>query len=522
MAQESALIVQDRPRLNPSTKGLAFKVFKGSFWTLVGQIVPLLVSFLATPFVIRLLGADGYGVLLLVVLIPGYCNFADLGMGIASTKFGSEAYAVGDTIKEAKLIRTAALISLVTSAPIGIAIFVFSDSIAGAFNIPIHLHANAVLALRLSSATFVINFLNSIFNTPQLTRLRMDLNSIVTAGFRIVGIVVTPVLLHFGAGIVGAVTVLMLVSILTLGGHLYVSWRLLPPLFGMQIDKGSIRPLIKFGGALALSGIAAVFLVNAEKLVLTKVTNVQTLAYYSVAFTFANMASMFGLAMGQSLLPAFTQLLGPEKRLELNSLFSRTVRINVFGLLPVLTVLCVVGRPFFNSWAGKDFGQESTWPFYVLLIGLFFNLNAYNSAGLLFAAGRTDIVAKLYWIQLFPYIALTAILTAWLGAVGAAIAWSSRVTLEVFVYMWLARKYVGVRPNLTEQIPSFLIGLSILLPSICIAIYWQEFSYWSIIVLTICIAFYLIVIWKKQLQNDEKAWLASKAHQITDHFRSSN
>jgi O-antigen/teichoic acid export membrane protein len=61
----------------PSTRGLTAKVFKGSLWTLVGQVLPMLASLVSTPFVIRFLGSEAYGVLILVGLIPYYFAFAD-------------------------------------------------------------------------------------------------------------------------------------------------------------------------------------------------------------------------------------------------------------------------------------------------------------------------------------------------------------------------------------------------------------------------------------------------------------
>ena len=162
----------DAPMLvPPSTAGMTTKVVKGSLWTLLGQVAPLAVSLVATPFTIRLLGAEGYGVLILVGLIPTYLGFADLGMGIASTKFGSEAYAAGDADKEARTVRTAAVLSLALSIPFAILIFVLSGWLATLFNVPEHLHAEASLALKVAAFTFVLNFLNSIFNTPQLDRL---------------------------------------------------------------------------------------------------------------------------------------------------------------------------------------------------------------------------------------------------------------------------------------------------------------------------------------------------------------
>nr|MBP9663348.1 flippase [Pyrinomonadaceae bacterium] len=487
------------------------KVVKGSLWTLAGQVAPLAVSLFATPFVIRMLGTDGYGVLILVALIPTYLGFADFGMAMASTKFGSQVYGQGlSPEKEGAVIRTAAFIAFLTSVPFGFAIFIVSDWIVGIFNVPDHLHAEAGLALKIAAVTFIVNFLNNIFNAPQLARLRMDLNTLVTSGFRILGIIATPIVLYLDGGIFGAVLVLMIASLLTLAGHIFISGKLLPSMFGVTIDMQSVRPMLKFGGAFAMSGIAAALFVNAEKLILTRVTSVETLAYYSVAFTFANMATMFSLAMGQSLLPAFSQLFLPEKKEQLNGLFSRAMRINIFALLPVLAVLCVIGRPFFTIWAGEDFGRESTWPFYVLVIGLFFNLSAYVPTALMYAAGRTELIAKMYWIQLLPYLGVTTLLTIQLGAVGAAIAWSLRVIIDVFIYIHLVRSIVGVRFAVVKQLPNLLVGLLILSPAIGFAVFRNECLIWHAVVMVFCLALYGLTLWKTLIDADEKIWISTR------------
>src|SRR5439155_14311943 len=109
----------------PSATGITTKVLKGSIWTLAGQVSPMAVSLFTTPFVIRFLGSEQYGVLVLVGLIPAYFAFADLGMGIASTKFASEAYSQGDNTKEAETVWTAAMIASASSIIIGMPIFLF-------------------------------------------------------------------------------------------------------------------------------------------------------------------------------------------------------------------------------------------------------------------------------------------------------------------------------------------------------------------------------------------------------------
>jgi O-antigen/teichoic acid export membrane protein len=491
------------------------KVVKGSIWTFAGQAAPLAASLVATPFIIRLLGAESYGVFVLICLIPTYIVFADLGMGLGSTKFGSEAYARGSGEAEAKVVRTAALIAFLASCPFAAAIFIFSLPILRLLNVPEHLLSDASIALRIVSITVVTNFLNLVINTPQMTRLRMDLNTLVNSGVRIVSLLTIPVVLYLGGGIIGAVTVMLVASVLTLAGHLAVSRMLLRDLLGISINRELIRPLLKFGGPLAVSVIAATLLGNVEKLVLTRVTTVETLAFYSVAFTFATMATLFSSAMGQSLIPAFSQLLTNNTRDQLNNLFSRSLRINILGFIPLLVFLFAIARPFFTIWAGEDFGRESTLPFYVLLLGLLFNLVAYVPYSTLMAAGRTGIFAKLYWLELMPYVFAAAFLTISFGAVGAAAAWSLRVIVDAVLIVWLAKQSVGVSINIFHgKGLRFLLLLVVLTPPLLVVGFIGYNSIWLVILYPLCVTIYLLLVWKNFLESEEKVWLSNTIHAV--------
>ena len=487
---------------------------KGSIWTLTGHVAPLLFSFFATPFVIRLLGAEAYGVFILIGLIPTYFNFADFGMGLASTKFGSEAYASSDADREARIVRTAGFIALGTSLPIALAMMVFSGWIISFFSVPDEFQGEAILALKIAAATFVLNFLNTIFNSPQLVRLRMDLNTLAIAVPRIVGVIATPLVIYAGGGIVGAVFVLFSASLLTFIVNLYFSRRLLSELIGLSIEREMVGPLIKFGGALVIATIAGVFLINFEKLVLARVTSVETLAHYAIAFTLANMVTIFTTAMAQSLVPAFSQLGSPEKFKQLEVLYARSLRVNIFALLPSLVILAIIAKPFFTVWAGPEFGVESPLPFYILLAGLFFNLNAYIPWSVMLAQGRTDVLAKLYWIELFPYIGLTALLTYYLGAAGAAAAWSIRVISESYVFFRYARRLSGVNFPLGNYLRTLILGSSILLLPLLWAVFVDNLSPWLLLGIPASLTLYSILVWKFIIEPEEKTWVAQRTNNL--------
>lgn len=482
------------------------KVVKGTLWTMMGLAVPMFFSLFATPIVTRILGAEEYGLFLLILLIPAYLSFADFGMNMASTRFGSAAFGEGSRQKEARIVRTAALIALVSSLPFAAAMVIFSRQIVDLFNVPEHLTLEAAYALKLASATYVVNFLTSSFNTPELSRLRMDLNISITSGMRLAGIIATPVVVYFGGGVVGAVVVALGVSILTLAGHIVASARLLPELIGFTIDRASIRPMLKFGGSLVIAGIAAVLLTNLEKFVLARATSVEALAYYSVATTFAAMLTLVSASIVQSLLPAFSQLQSSENRSALNTLYSRGIRLTLVWLVPGVVFMVLVGQPFFDHWFGPNFGRESPGPYYITLAGLFFNVLAYFPYATIMASGRSDFFAKLYWLELLPYILLVWWMANRFGAKGAAAAWSIRVICDAVIIFWLARKVGGVSYIQAGYGYPALAFLVMFAPIAGLA-YYRELNWKIVAIAGICGFAYSIIVWKKVLQSEEISWL---------------
>ena len=510
----SGQIIENTARM-PSTQGMTTRVVKGSLWTLAGQMAPLAVSFFATPFVIRLLGAEGYGVYILILLIPGYLGFAEMGMALGSTKFASGAYAEGDFGKEARIIRNAALVATLSALPFAAGMMIFAEQIMALFEVGGQYAPDAAVALRIASVTFLINFLCGIFNSPALARLRMDLNTAVNSGARIVGLAATPIVLYLGYGVPGAFAALLAASVINLAGHLIVARKLLPEIAAVSFERPAFAPMLRFGGALAVAAIAALLLSNLEKAVLARVTSVETLGYYSVAFMLATLATFFSQAMIQSLIPAFSQLLAPERREQFVGLFSRALRLNIIVILPMLASLVVLSRPFFTVWAGEAYGRESTYPFFILAVGLLFNLLAYVPFTVLMAAGRSDLLAKLYWAELVPYLGIVAVLTMQFGAIGAASAWAVRIFADTAMIGLLARKHAKVSFRVFgDRLPLVGIGALILLVPVLAAAFIGEISIWPPVSLALSLAAYAALAWKKFVTKEESDWFNNRVGEI--------
>src|SRR5215467_474427 len=140
MSDVSPVSVSQTEALN-SSEGMTTRVARGGLWILSAQAVGLITSFLATPFIIRLLGTESFGVLSLINVVISYLTFSEFGMGVASTRFGSEAHAHNDQEKESAVVWTSLVIAAVPTLLVSV-IFAFGAryTVEHALRLPVGLY----------------------------------------------------------------------------------------------------------------------------------------------------------------------------------------------------------------------------------------------------------------------------------------------------------------------------------------------------------------------------------------------
>src|SRR4051794_16536129 len=359
------------PVIMSDRRGLTSRVVHGSLLQFGGQAITMLATFIATPFTIRLLGAASYGILTFVQVLIGYFSVADLGMGTASTRFGSVAHARGDDEEEATVIWSALLLAVVPAAAIALIWALGARPLVErGLRLPLYLHAPAIICMRIAAVGFLMRAIVGVLNTPALVRIRMDLVVIVVSGTATAQIILVPIVVYFGGGLPGAVAVVAGAAVASALLYAIISLRLLPQLRRPRISGALLRQLVAFGAAMMVSLIATAFLGQSEKLLMPRYASVEALAYYSVAYTLAYMLTQLPVATMQSLVPAFSQLhVNPDRR-DLERLYRRALHAMLFWALPGATFICIAARPFFTLWAGPQFGRESTLPLYLLIAGV--------------------------------------------------------------------------------------------------------------------------------------------------------
>ncbi|MGH2661336.1 MAG: oligosaccharide flippase family protein [Actinomycetota bacterium] len=499
---------------------MARRVLGGGGWNMAGQVLTLAASLVATPFVIRLLGPQFYGLFALINTLVGYVAFADLGMSVASSKFGADAHAKGDHGQEASVVWTSLVLAAVPSGVIAAALSIWAREIATDFlGLGPDLVGPATTALRVASIGFVARAISGVLNTPQIVRMRWDLSVSITSGGTILQILLAPVVLWLGGGLVTAVAVSTVVAVLTAFANLVVSTRLQRKLWPPSIRRSMVRPLMVFGGAMLLAYGAHIVLSNGDRVVVARLETISHVGFYAVSAAAAALLHIVPYALAGPMLPAFSILRTGGRADEARDLYVRLLRLLLITLTPAVVMIVVLARPFFVFWAGPLYADNSTVPFYILAVGVAFDAFTTVPANVMLAAHRAGSAAKYQLAQIVPYFALSIVLVIWFGIVGAAVAWTLRCVVNAGLFFWGVRtEFPGARGPAGVFSGGYVAAAILLVVPVAAVMLLPVPLPVTAAVCLIALGGYAFVVWRRVLAPDERSLVAEIGGRVRSTF----
>ena len=490
------------------------KLIKGTAWSLAGQAATVATSALFTPFVVRQLGAAEYGILAFLNLLTNYLVYADLGMGTASTRFGSLEESTRSN-REAEVIWTGISLSTLLGTVVAVLMVAFAPAISdGLLHVGSALRGQVILALRIVGIASLLKNIAGVMNTPQLVRLRFDTYTAITSGSVLLQIVLTPIILWLGGDLVTIASMIAAVNFCALGLHFAIGRRLLPQLWPPRLNTTLFRPLFNFGALIVLSQVPELILTNAERFWLTYFTSVSSLAYYSIAYTYANLSLIAAIAMGQVLLPMFSRLQSSSREEELGRLYRRSIVSMCFTLAPVAVVLAVAARPVLTTLLGVDYGLKGTPACHLLLVGIVFSGISYVPGSFLFASEKGAIVARIRWCELVPYLLIAAAFTMRYGIVGAAAAWTLRAIVDSVLLNIAVQKWKKPISFSLGNLLRLAGALAFLLPPVIAMTIFQVRWVWTGFLTCVCLMLYIVNLWRRVLTSSERSWVSRASRRL--------
>lgn len=415
------------------------KIASNSILNVFGQILPLGIGFYTIPKLIKILGPEKFSLLTIVWLALGYFSFFDLGLGRAIIKV------IADKIGENKrneipeifwssmfLMTVLSLIGAILGYFIGPLLVVKFMSINTNL-IEETISAVKILALSIPLVTLSAGVRGVLEAEHKFTTI--NVLQVLLGAYTYL----SPLLIKSGS-LVDLILLLVIGRVVSFILHIYFVFRDFPDLKKMRwIKKKHIPELINLGSWMTVSNIIGPIMVYFDRFFLSAMVPMAQVAFYTTPYEVISRLLIIPSALVRVLFPALSTAKSFDSK-HFHGLYKKSFLVNIF-LLAIPTVLFLVFSHLgLKLWLGEDFADKSYFILQILAVGVFVNGIAWVPFTLIQSAGRADLTAKAHLFELPFYLISLYFLIKNYAVTGAAIAWSSRVLIDMLIMNYLAKK----------------------------------------------------------------------------------
>ena len=352
----------------------------------------------------------------------------DLGIGRATSFLVADRTARGATSEIPSLLAAAGWTVWLVAGPVAIVGVALAPwLVRHALDIPPALHAEATTVVRLIAVSLpiVIHGIiqRSAFEGVQrfafVNALRIPLGVVTWGGPWVASFWTTDLR--------------VLVGVIVGGRVLY--WVAQGIVIGPRLARPAFGALFRAGGWMTLSGVVAPIVHTADRALVPLLVPIATVAWYVAAGEGATKLLLVPAALQPVLFPALAAAAAGGASL-VADLIRRAVFLTAGVLVVPTLILFATADPLMAWWLGQSAVPEAALVFRLFLVACFLNSLAHVAYSALQAGGEAKAAARLHLIELPLYLALLAVTTTQWGAVGAAIAWSTRMIVDAAL-MWV-------------------------------------------------------------------------------------
>lgn len=394
-----------------------------------GRGVAAAVSLLFVPVYLRLLGVEAYGLVGVFSVLTGTLRFLDLGLSKAVAR--ELAVLSGHPDKEDaawSLVRAGEIIYWVVAIVIGLGVTWSSQLIVMYWLKPQSLSVETVQkAVAIMGCLVAIQWPTSLYSGVLVGLQRQVLLNVITASLGFAqGATVVSALCVFGASIKVFFVSQAAFGLFSIALLRVAAYRVLPrtdsslPSWNLWALSGVVR----FAGGVTAISVLATLLTQVDKILLTKLLDLEAFGTYSIALALAGAAGIPSGLVSSAVFPRFVELAARRDTAALNRLYHESSQLLSLLVVPFVAVVVAFANPILLIWTGRANIATSGAPILaVLALGCGLNGLMGLPLSLQLAYGWTRLSIYKNIVAVVLVTPLLFFLVARYGAIGAAITW---------------------------------------------------------------------------------------------------
>ena len=429
-------------------RGRGAKFVVGVFWNGLGVAAGLAAGLLLSPYLIRKLGPDGYGVWALSFALIEYYWLLDLGFRSATVKFVAHYRTLEEPAKVGEVVSTALLYSSGAAAVIITAIVFLAPWLQQRFKIAPVYQLTFVRLIVIVSVSWCISIVFGVVGAALEAVQRFDLASRATIVGTVTRTLGTFILLYLGYSLIEIGILAALTQMLTFVLQ-YQSFRIVFPGQGIGPRYASV-PMLKqmmgFGVHTFFVNVSQQFLTQSAPLLIGHFQPAMFVGFYALPVRLlqytVELVGRIGLVTNSNA----AEMSARNDYRALGQLAVYSNRYCLILFMPMAILLATQGQALFQRWVGPEFAKYSAPILPVLLLGSMLAIvGQFSSTMLLQGLAKHQTYARGLMVEAILGIAALWFVIPVYGIVGAA--WVSSIFMianRCLFISWLTSRVVGM------------------------------------------------------------------------------
>ena len=396
------------------------QLFKNALFNSGGWGLNVFIVLLVTPFFVKKLTLEGYGIYALILGLTGYYELLDLGLSSGVTKYVARFHSEKNNPALHKTINGALAVQATLGSIGSLLLVISAEKIIDLLKISGEFYYPAKYALYICSFGFLCQMFASTLSSVLCGLQRYDLTAKIATGTNSIYHLIGVFLLYRGYGFLGLViwkVFMVFVSLLILMGA--VKRQIGEMGFGYGISSRYYKLLFNFSGYLFISQISGLFTKYIIRFVIGFYLGPSAVTFYIVPRKIIEAVGGFLNNAADVLFPYASELQTRNQIQQIKSVYKNASKILASISIPIFLTIIVFSKHILSIWMGKNFAADN-WIILSIIGGT--ALLSYLStvpSNMAIGLGYTKVKCIFSLVEIVLFLALLPLFTIKWGILGA-------------------------------------------------------------------------------------------------------
>jgi O-antigen/teichoic acid export membrane protein len=431
-------------------------------WSGLAQMMPMLVQLALTPYFIRVLGLDGFGLWSLILVFLGTLTALDGGIGASLARFFAVHAAKHEPEAAGRLLLTAVAVFVLLGAVVSLIAVGFARPLTGWLTLSPELHSQAIEALKWLGILLLLALVNGAVIALLQANHRFGRLAASTATAQLAYIIAALVLLHQGHSatvLIGVLSTRYVVGIVVGFALARRLVRFRRPLFSRPSERAEFRA---YAGRMQLSSMTSLLNGEVDALLVAAILPLRYVGIFVAAHQVASAARSLPLYAFPPILTTIANSFAKDglagARTEFDRIQARWLPL-VLGYTAVAACAALVAVPI---WLGDEFQLAGVLAAILAMgYGIQVALTGIRTC-FVRSIGRPGLETRYSVFSTIVNVALTLPFALIFGVAGVVAATAIALTGASLYFAWLCRQFgIRDRPPHPSWLPAIAIGATV-------------------------------------------------------------